>query len=309
VARGENREKSTGIVWGFDNASCLYRVRLRSDRKTVDFETVPRDAYHHPRVGQAVEVLPWSAELPNGGKVAAITGHLTTVATAYDADQKTLTLADGCPADWPVTYREAPMVLYLRVWEEALPLRTGQPLTLGKTGVQVTVSGSTFRAGDYWTIGVRPKTPQAVYPWRLTATPQPPDGVHRMACPLALIRWIVAGANVIAKEPPDDCREVFDDLVDLTKRTGEACCTVVIRPDPRVQDDAERIQKALESLPKEGGCVCFKGGTYILRRGLKVKRSNVTLHGETPMHDLPPGAFDWPRRRRRERTGKQRWRI
>jgi hypothetical protein len=209
------------FVWGFDNASALYRVRVRADRRTVDFDTLPRDAFHHPHPGQGVEVLPWSAELANGAKLAALTGHLSTVEVPYNATTKTLTLADPYPDQWPVSDAEGnALTLYLRVWEERLAFTPNAeaPVKLGITGVQVTLTGTQFRAGDYWSMGVRPATPQTVYPERLL-TGKAPDGIRYFVCPLALLRWTAGqGISVL------DCLEeaFFLDLVQLTKRSKTA---------------------------------------------------------------------------------------
>jgi uncharacterized protein DUF6519 len=209
------------FVWGFDNASALYRVRVRADRRTVDFDTLPRDAFHHPRPGQVVEILPWSAELANGAKLAALTGHLSTVEVPYDPNTKTLSVADPYPDQWPVTDAEGnALTLYLRVWEERLPFTPNAeaPVKLGITGVQVTLTGTQFRAGDYWSMGVRPATPQTVYPERLL-TGKAPDGIRYFVCPLALLRW-TAGQGVSVLDCLEDA--FFLDLVQLTKRSKTA---------------------------------------------------------------------------------------
>src|SRR5690606_6901213 len=57
------------FVWGFDNGGPLYRVRLDADRVTVLMDTEPRDQAHWPLAGQIVELIPWSAVLPNGEKL------------------------------------------------------------------------------------------------------------------------------------------------------------------------------------------------------------------------------------------------
>jgi hypothetical protein len=122
------------------------------------------------------------------------------------------------------------LTLYLRVWEERLPFtpNADAPVKLGMTGVQVTLTGTRFRAGDYWSIGVRPATPQVVYPERLLKRKEPeaeepegkaPDGLRYFVCPLALIRWTAGqGVHVL------DClEEAFVlDLVALTRRSRTA---------------------------------------------------------------------------------------
>ncbi|RJQ77946.1 MAG: hypothetical protein C4519_13025 [Desulfobacteraceae bacterium] len=46
-------------------------------------------------------------------------------------------------------------------------------------------------------------------------------------------------------------------------------------------DDAANIQQALDALPLTGGSVYLRAGIYLLNQGIHIKRSNVTLLGET----------------------------
>ncbi len=117
--------------------------------------------------------------------------------------------------------------MFLRVWQAALPLALDAPITLYdpttgvSTGLEVTLSGAKVAAdGAYWQIAARPSTPQAVYPEDLLVASQPADGPFRLVCPLAVIDWTADGGPVIG-----DCRNSFDNLVDLSKRRP-GCCTV-----------------------------------------------------------------------------------
>jgi hypothetical protein len=76
------------FIWGFDNAAPLYRVQVVEEEglNVIRFLTLPRDEFAQPAAGQAVEILPWGALLPNQEKVAEAQGHLTTVATSFDPD-------------------------------------------------------------------------------------------------------------------------------------------------------------------------------------------------------------------------------
>jgi hypothetical protein len=60
------------FIWGYDNASPLYRVQVsREDGlNQIKFLTLPRDEFAQPKASQAVEILPWGAILPNQEKVA-----------------------------------------------------------------------------------------------------------------------------------------------------------------------------------------------------------------------------------------------
>ncbi len=205
------------LLWGYDDASFLYRVTV-ADPQTLTLQSAPVDAEHFPQGGQAVEVLMDAAALSNGQYVAAPDGQVFTLGTSpYDADSKNLTL----PSALNTVYGDGtkknpgPPQVYLRVWQQELPFAPGTAVTLGDTGVQVTLTSKNndpFRVGDYWMFAVRPGTPQQVYPERYQAAPQAPDGPREWICPLAVILWTANPVSVV------NCTNPFDNLVTLTNR-------------------------------------------------------------------------------------------
>lgn len=161
------------LVWGFDNASFLYRVTA-TNNTTLQLQSQPVDDFHRPRSGQAVEVLRSAARLNNQEYVAAATGIVTTLTAPYNSDTQEISL----PASLPAEYRDSGQTprLFLRVWEEEIPFTPGTPVSLGKTGLQVTLrvpSGKSFHLGDYWFFAVRPTTPTTIYPQRYFDASQP----------------------------------------------------------------------------------------------------------------------------------------
>jgi nitrous oxidase accessory protein NosD len=130
----------------------------------------------------------------------------------------------------------------------------------------VYTKGAAQAVGDYWTIGVRPSTPQIILPARLGSF-QRPDGPRRWLAPLAVIAWSGPKAAEVT-----DCRPPFLDLVDLTTR--KSGCELVVAP-------GESIQAAINSLPRQGGAVCLKAGTHKVRQTINIDKSRVTLHGES----------------------------
>ncbi|USH05409.1 right-handed parallel beta-helix repeat-containing protein [Grimontia kaedaensis] len=96
-----------------------------------------------------------------------------------------------------------------------------------------------------------------------TLTEAPPQAFHHHYCRLAVLD--VLGGEFV--EP------IFQDCRDPIGTAG--CCTVVVRP-------GEDIQAALDSLsPEFGGCVCLKVGVHTIRRALRIRYPNVTIHGES----------------------------
>lgn len=233
------------LLWGYDNASFLYRIDLptASDGRTVRLVQAPPDDFHQPRPGQVVEVLrtavvlaPARTAVPGRPSVARCVAEPTGVVgevTAFDPGSNTLTLVDPLPA----AVRDDSNPLFLRVWQgrEAIDLAPAGPTPLtdptGRTpsGVRVEISrpagtgpNAAIPVGAFWVFAVRPDTPQAVYPDRFLTDPQPPDGPRQWACPLAVINWAGASFSGPPASTPDaiidDCRRKFLDLVTLTSR-------------------------------------------------------------------------------------------
>jgi hypothetical protein len=225
---------STGLLWGYDNASVMYRIDTTTDSKTVTLHQAPLDQKHWPRAAQWVEVLRSAAQLYTGSEVlgearsfwdyvASATGDLTTVASVakpFDPDQLQLMLTDS------VSFTSNPSAMppaYLRMWEgklDSIVLNTPVNLvdaTGSGIGINVTLNtvhpGDTLRDGDFWLIGLRPNQSNAVYPERIKDLPQRADGPRRWACPLAVVNWTEGTPTVL-----EECRNPFDNLVDLNKR-------------------------------------------------------------------------------------------
>src|SRR6266567_488691 len=274
-----------GLVWGYDDASMLYRVTLDPATSDLILDRSPVDDYHRPRAGQAVQLLRATAALTATdaqveGYVAALNGPVTPLAAPYDPDTKTV----RWPASIPPEYSDPNQTpqLYLRVWEEQLTGQSlGTPIDLTGTGVQVTITvegGTLPHAGDFWCIGVRPGTPTAVYPARLLRTGQPPDGPRQWVCPLAVVTWSPEGVMTVA----EDCRHHFPPLVDVTG----GCCTLEVTPADAA---AGRLQAKLDSVATGRVIedraaritVCFAPGHYELVKPIVMSRihSRITLQG------------------------------
>lgn len=207
-------DKATGnpkFVWGFDDASFLYRLDLDSNNKQLlHLQSRPVDASHQPRKGQTVEVLRSAAELFNGAYVASLSGFVITLDQPYDPDTQMISLPAPLTT-LPNQYYDSTQTpqTFLRVWEQEVVFTPGTAMDLGSTGVQVTLQGKVFHTGDYWLFAVRPSTPQQIYPERFLNDFQFPEGPRMWACPLAAIDW--TGKTPSAQ----DCRNSFSSLVDL----------------------------------------------------------------------------------------------
>lgn len=209
VSRNSDQPDVFDLVWGWDDASMLYRVTAdASVNPILTLQRSPVDEFHRPRASQAVQVLRSAAALESTdgvveGYVAALTGPVQALTAPYDPDRKTVQF----PASLPATFTDPDSTpqLYLRVWETLVAdVRLGDEVPLAGTGLKVTLTtdgADAVHPGDYWIIAVRPATPNAVLPARLLRQPQPPDGPRMWACPLAVIAWTDPGLEVL-----DDCR-------------------------------------------------------------------------------------------------------
>lgn len=265
------------ILWGYDNASFLYRAtRLGydsvSNTTTLALASIPVDERHRPRGGQAVEILRRAVKLEDDVYMASKAGVVTTVSQAYDPRTQTIVVHDNVGEGEPV--------LFVRVWEQELPITVG-PIVIGPHGLYVKLStpdGGLFTVGDYWLIGVRPSTPSKLYPARLVNN-QPPDGPRRWACPLAVLVNNSDGMPSVI-----DCRRPFKNLVELTESTCCECSFTVspldITPEGGLQ---ALIDGFFEAVPPEvtSVVVCLDPGIYELSEPLRFNElhTGLTLDG------------------------------
>lgn len=274
------------LTWGLDNAAPVYRAKISSaDRRTITLLTDPRDEVHWPTAGQVVEVLPWSAVLSNNEKLAEESGHLGRVETSYSPTSRTFVIAatDAVPVGfaqaWKARSDAASLgdeYVFVRVWNRgdditsplAIPYVVGTPVTLGSTGIVVTITGTSFVSGDHWVIAARPKTPDQVVPWDLEQGRRV-HGTRRFYAPLGLIRWHADGSFELLH----DCRPYFPPL---TRVRG--CCTYTVGDGTSSFGQFSRIQAAIDALPAEGGKVCVLPGKYE-EIVVLFNKKNVTLEG------------------------------
>ena len=210
------------IVWGFDDASFLYRINTAtfdpaSGNTTLTLASAPVDSYHYPVAGQAVEVLRDAAQLTATSPVqlegtdfiAAAAGIVAPVTSPYDPTQMQLAISGALPADY---LSAATPQLYLRVWQAEAPAPPGQPVSLiavnqaGRPPTPAWPSRSRpapapSTSGDFWRFALRPIQPAIVYPARYLTGPQPPDGPRTWACPLAVLDWSAGSATATELRP------------------------------------------------------------------------------------------------------------
>ena len=248
------------IVWGFDDASFLYRVQAAtydpgSGDTTLTLASAPVDSYHFPARGQAVELLRDAVQLTATDYIASPAGFMSTTTAGYAPASRSLAISGEPPRDYLST---ATPQLYLRVWQATTAAPAGQATELGDTGVAVTLTSSTgsFHVGDFWRFALRPIQPTIVYPARYLDAPQSPDGPLTWACPLAVLTWDGGSATATS------CVPLFSGLTGRTA-SGGGCCTVDVGPSD--VGDGATLQALLDRYATRGPItVCLEPGTYTL---------------------------------------------
>ncbi len=262
------------IVWGYDDATFLYQlVPAAPDGNgnlVLSLAEPPVDSYHYPATGQAVELLSDAASLTSGSTgstststsddIAAASGIVSPLTQGYDPSTRTVAIAGPLPPGYSGTQQ-----LYLRAWQGAAPAAAGTPVELtalgAATGVTVTLTptGGPFHPGDFWRFALRPSVPNLIYPARICASAQNPDGPRVWACPVAFVTW---------DEPPavSSCVPSFGNLTGLAG-LPRGCCTLNITPADIAGQTS--LQKLLESHADQGPITaCLAPGTYTLTEPL-----------------------------------------
>ncbi len=295
------------LVWGYDNASALYRVKSCSDGRTIVLTSDPPDAFRYPVQGQWVEILSSAAvyDAETGDAtfahcIAEPIGNMHRLAQPYgpvssDDSANYLVIDSADPLLAPTNARP----VFVRVWQNALQITLGS----GKAQIELTEAGSgaggasgastgllanlawsgaSPAEGATWEIAVRPSTPQAVYPVEYINAPQPGTAPKRWACPLAFVDWTVPWAAVIS-----DFRNPFLNLVQLTRRRSGECMYTI---DPVDVGGGVGLQAAINRARDLAAAaagitgkftVCLGPGTFALPAPLRfdATHSGMTLEG------------------------------
>jgi len=191
--------------------------------------------------------------------------------------------------------------LKLRRWDmQGGDFTNGVPVSTAWTniesGIQVQFSAGTYHTGDYWLVPARVATADIEWPMDggQNSLPQPPKGIERYYCRLALIQ--VAGQQVSI----EDCRQLFPTLTEIC---AEDIC---YNNQSCVDSTATTVQQALDELchKRDGACtyiafpgigwekvfdkigngkdaqICFQTGDYPLTKVVLIKgKGHLKLTG------------------------------
>ena len=209
---------------------------------------------------------------PKGQPQNAKSGQTTTdetIALRWDPThpfQAELNPTESSP-DGFITY------LYMRVWHvkeagSSPTIAVTSTAPLGQTGLVPVITGR-GRAGDFWTIAVRPEARDEILPREIMREGGvPPHGPREVVAPISLLTWQSNDGIVHRVADYDDCRPMMPAL------TERDCCTYEVGPGA----DFESIQDAVQALPPSGGQICVREGIY--REHIVIaNRRNVVLKG------------------------------
>lgn len=288
IASFDPGKRKGTLLWGYNNASVLYRCDLAPDKSAVVLRNRPIAPEFEPAANQVVQLLLPAARLDpyEDAFAAEISGWSSIVTQPYDGKSGRVPLPDPALVPPIATNLQTPQgtefitaPLFLRLWEGQLEFALETPVTLPGTGLAVTLSsqdpGQPLHTGDYWSFAARPFTRDKVYSERFTEAPQPPTGPRMWAAPLAVIPKDTSTA-------PSDCRPHFDNLVELTGRKGDCCC-IKIGPQsaPVLQQIIDQAVKAHQPMPVT---VHLEPGEYHLAAPLvlDLRHRGLVLEACTP---------------------------
>lgn len=234
--------------WSRDNGSVVFPISefVTGQPTKIRVTRLGRDQVLSLHEGDWVEVLDDDIEL--GGT----TGTIAKIQNIDPANRElTLSVAvSGSMTAHPKARR----------WDQkSAPIATSAtPIPL-EDGIQVSFGGSNFKTGDFWMFAAR-ATDGTIE----TLTNQPAQGIDHVYAQLAIVTWASSTTATV-----HDCRNIFP-----SPGGGDCCCTVVVQP-------GESIQKAIDSLTADGGCVCLKVGDHPITEPIRILKSHVILHGES----------------------------
>ncbi|MGH3250348.1 MAG: DUF6519 domain-containing protein [Trebonia sp.] len=310
------------LVWGYDNASFLYRLSssvVSASRTILRLAAAPVDQYHQPREHQVVEVLRSAALLAADASVAAVTGQVARVAVAYDPDSREITVGTELPPDYLKKPAEG-LPLFLRVWEGEVRCTPGEDHELGGTGLRVRLTGRPTAAADPDTVpevatettsqaaaGADPKADpmaavQEKYPvgayWTIAVRPGVGSGAQGVVYPQRILdgpqppdgprQWLTPLAFIrwqqAAPRPPrpEDCVPRFGGLVRAERSAGSR----TVHLQSHEVGGGWGLQDAIDTHAgrARAATICLAPGTYALPRPLRIgpEHGRLTIKATAP---------------------------
>ena len=279
VTAYDSKAHTGTLLWGWNNASFLYRAKLvdpAANPLVLTLSPAPVDSAHMPQLNQVVEVLRSTMVLGNPldlNFIAAPEGEVITLAgagTVFDPTTSQLTLPTGTVL--PDGYATDTNPLFVRLWQAEVPFTDGVAAQLDLvSGLAVAIHMDALPTGPlearpFWDFAVRPNTPQQVYPQRYLQAPQGPTGPRRWLTDLAIVDYV-------PDKPPTlvaDCRIPFPG-----NGTGDdcGCCGITLTPAQVAARGG--LQAVIDAQAKAGQTLSLRPGTYVLEAPLALTRAHT----------------------------------
>jgi hypothetical protein len=283
-----NPVKKTGkLLWGWNNASFLYRASLvdaGANPQILTLSPAPIDTDHMPQPKQAIEILRTQCILEDdkAGQdcVAALQGQVMTLGAGSVFANNQLTL----PQTLDPTYSSDENPLFVRLWQAQVKFTEGQATPLDEvSGLAVTIRmkklpAAPFGARPYWHFAVRPNTPQQIYPERYLDKGQLPDGPRQWLCDLAVVQAVPGEPTPTKTAPPqltvlESCRLHFEPL---TKQDSCGCCELVL---DAAGDWQGRLNAVLNDESIDSISLCFQPGIFEVTNKITFTQDVVKIRG------------------------------
>jgi hypothetical protein len=198
--------------WSRDNGSVVTSIEKISGKEVIVHDLGPDEVLGFAS-GQWVEISDDRLELHG------LPGQLAQI-DAVSSSLRRITLKSApAPLSGGADGVDSALHPRLRRWDQAGSSATADGITVTsgwvplEDGVEVQLSGASFRTGDYWVIPARTATGELEWPpYAMPNTapvPQPPRGICHHYCRLA---FVVFDQEQEAWTVAEDCRQIFPPL-------------------------------------------------------------------------------------------------
>ena len=302
------------IKWSRNNGSELYGasvVDAASGR--VAIQSTPGTAPPMRLVeNDLVEIITESIDLNDEAPAAIVlatpsvipaerrVGHLCLVKTTnIDGEVQLCDLATKTPIDFTAV-NAPPQPARLRKWDGIIASTVAPSKHTIEDGLDLELSGSDFRPGDYWQFEARRLGNNANSPWQIER-----HGPERLLAPLALFEigagaaepttlqhWFDDRFRPICELRADDIfydgdksdteadtvQEAIDELYELVEKGGGCCDFTLSPPSSQGADDTARLQDLVDEIETRGK-ICLERGVYNLFGTIVIDKKHVTIEG------------------------------
>jgi hypothetical protein len=279
--------------WSRENGSVVTRWESQ-DGDNLTVSSASRDRILGFSPGDWVELTDDTRELHARPGVLVrlmkVDGQVFTIdpATIQDPDDPTATAVDRT---------QFPRTPKIRRWESygaesvTIPATNDGWIAL-EDGLEIKFETGEFQPGDHWLIPARTALGNVFWPLDEAtgeAQFQLRHGIEHHYCRLALVTSPEDGDGLWA-EPPDDCRQLFNPLVDHACEEGITCPTIIVGDGVHSFGNfngARGIVQAIRTLQRKkvGGSICIREGTYRFEGQLNLNLeglADVTIRGMGP---------------------------